>query len=268
MQRSDNVRPVIIKRKRVVAGDGHHGGAWKVAYADFVTAMMAFFLMLWLLGSVEDDQRKGIADYFSDTLAVRSDSAGGDSIMWGESLSVVDSLTDQIATRERYRADMEALELVVEALEAAIAMDELLGDAFEHVAIRMTDEGLLIEIFDLDGRSLFERDTAEPRPVLETLTIILVDVFQTVSNQVAITAHSRSFPTVFLENPVWRLTLERAEMTKTLLEQNGLQDARLHRVTGNADRVPAITPHTAARNNRLELVLLLQSAEDLDTEQR
>lgn len=62
MQRSDNVRPVVIKRKKIVKGDGHHGGAWKVAYADFVTAMMAFFLMLWLLGSVEEDKRKGIAE--------------------------------------------------------------------------------------------------------------------------------------------------------------------------------------------------------------
>ena len=259
MQRSDNVRPVVIKRKRVVAGDGHHGGAWKVAYADFVTAMMAFFLMLWLLGSVEDDKRQGLADYFSDTLAIESSSAGSDAIMWGESLSVEDSITDQVATRERYRADLEALELIVEALETLVLEDDILGDAFEHVAIRMTDEGLLIEIFDLDGRPLFENDGAEPRPVLMTITAVLVDAFQTVINPVAVTAHSRSFPTVFLENPVWRMTLDRAEMTKQLLEQAGLQENRLHRVTGNADRVPAVSPSTAARNNRLELVLLLQS---------
>ena len=261
MQRSDNVRPVIIKRKRVVAGDGHHGGAWKVAYADFVTAMMAFFLMLWLLGSVEEEQRKGLADYFSETLAIESSSAGSDSILWGEALSSVDSVTDQIATRERYRADLEALELIVESLETLVATDEFLGDAFAHVAIRMTDEGLLIEIFDLDGRPLFENDSAEPRPVLRTITTVLVDAFQTVINPVAVTAHSRSFPTVFLENPVWRMTLERAEMTKQLLEQAGLHDTRMHRVTGNADRVPAVTPATAARNNRLELVLLLQKPE-------
>ena len=68
MQKTDNVRPIIIKRKKVSGGGGHHGGAWKVAYADFVTAMMAFFLMLWLLGSADDEQRKGIADYFSPTL--------------------------------------------------------------------------------------------------------------------------------------------------------------------------------------------------------
>lgn len=258
MKGSDNVRPVIIKRKRVVAGDGHHGGAWKVAYADFVTAMMAFFLMLWLLGSVEDEKRKGLADYFSATFAIQSDSAGSDGVFGGVALSIVDSITDDIATRERYRADLELLELVVESLETRIATDELLGEAFEHVAIRMTDEGLLIEVFDLDDRPLFEAETHQPRPVLRLLTDVITEAFLTVSNPVAIAAHARSFPAVFLENPVWTMTIGRAEAMKLLMEASGLPELRVHRVTGNADRVPSVSPATAARNNRIELVLLLR----------
>ncbi|MCC5954715.1 MAG: chemotaxis protein MotB [Natronohydrobacter sp.] len=258
MKGSDNVRPVIIKRKRVVAGDGHHGGAWKVAYADFVTAMMAFFLMLWLLGSVEEEKRKGVADYFSATFAIQSNSAGSDGVLGGESLSVIESITDSIATRERYRADLELLEMVVEALESQIAADEILGEAFEHVAIRMTDEGLLIELFDLDDRPLFEAETHQPRPVLRLLTDVITDAFLTVSNPVAITAHARSFPAVFLENPVWTMTIGRAEAMKQLMEAAGLPELRVHRVTGNADRMPSVSPATAARNNRLELILLLR----------
>ena len=118
MARSDNVRPIIIKRKKIVAGGGHHGGAWKVAYADFVTAMMAFFLMLWLLGSVTDDERKGIADYFSPTFAVDSQSSGGDGALGGSSISTIASLTDEIATAEAYQAESQALQDVADRFAA------------------------------------------------------------------------------------------------------------------------------------------------------
>lgn len=261
MQRSDNVRPVIIKRKRVVAGGGHHGGAWKVAYADFVTAMMAFFLMLWLLGSVEEDQRKGVADYFSDTFAVQSDSAGGEGFMGGTSLSVTESVTDEIATREEHDSEVENLQSIVDTLEQRIAADDILGEAFSHVAIRMTDEGLVFELFDLDTSPLFDFEDNQPRPVLRLLTEVFADVFATVSNPLAITAHSRSFPTVFLENPVWSMTIARAQGVQHLMQASGFPEPRMHRVTGNADRVPATSPPTAARNNRIELVLLLQAIE-------
>ncbi|TVP72767.1 MAG: chemotaxis protein MotB [Rhodobacteraceae bacterium] len=259
MQRSDNVRPIIIKRKKVVSGDGHHGGAWKVAYADFVTAMMAFFLMLWLLGSVEDEQRKGIADYFSDIQAVQSQSSGGDGVMGGEALSQVESLAEALAEQEISKSDLEALDTIVDAIETQIAGDELLGEAFEHVAIRMTDEGLLIELFDLEDRPLFNPDDGTPRPVLIALADVLSNAFSTVTNPVAVQTHSRSFPTVFLQNPVWDLTISRAITMQRLMLDQGLPESRIHRVTGNADRAPAISPTTAARNNRVELILLLQS---------
>ena len=84
---ADNeVRPLIIKRKKVISGGGHHGGAWKVAYADFVTAMMAFFMLMWLLNATTEKQRKGIADYFSPTIAINRVSGGGDGAFGGESV--------------------------------------------------------------------------------------------------------------------------------------------------------------------------------------
>ena len=86
MSTETNTRPLIIKRKKVSGGDGHHGGAWKVAYADFVTAMMAFFMMMWLLNATTEQQRKGIADYFSPTIPITRISGGGDGSFGGESV--------------------------------------------------------------------------------------------------------------------------------------------------------------------------------------
>lgn len=260
MQRSDNVRPIIIKRKKVVSGGGHHGGAWKVAYADFVTAMMAFFLMLWLLGAVSEDQRKGIADYFSETHAIQSDSSGADGVMSGMSLSVEESLTDRIATRERALAQTTAFQELAEALQNLGLQDAALSEAFNHIAIRMTDEGLVVELFDLEEAALFDRETIEPRAVLQILISVIAEVFATVTNQIAVGVHSRSFPSVILDDPVWPLTVSRAQAVQGMLIENGLGDERFQRVTGHADRSPADPKPTAVRNNRIELILLRSDA--------
>src|SRR6056297_4332044 len=86
----DNAAPVIIKRKKVTGGDGHHGGAWRVAYADFVTAMMAFFLLMWLLNATTEDQRKGLADYFSPSIPVHTTAGGGSGPFGGSSVTSED----------------------------------------------------------------------------------------------------------------------------------------------------------------------------------
>ena len=106
------VAPIIVKRKKVIAG-GHHGGAWKVAYADFVTAMMAFFLLMWLLGATNEKQRKGIADYFNPTIPVNKVSGGGDGAFGGDSIFSQNTLarngtgTGVIATSESGEESLE-----------------------------------------------------------------------------------------------------------------------------------------------------------------
>src|SRR5690554_3047370 len=89
--------PIIIKRKKVVSGGGHHGGAWKVAYADFVTAMMAFFMLMWLLGTTTEDQRKGLSDYFSPSIPITRDSGGGDGLFGGNSMFTTEALQEETA---------------------------------------------------------------------------------------------------------------------------------------------------------------------------
>ena len=95
MTTHNNVAPIIIKRKKIIVSGGHHGGAWKVAYADFVTAMMAFFMLMWLLNATTEQQRKGIADYFSPTFAINRTSGGGDSSFVGDSVFTENTLTRQ-----------------------------------------------------------------------------------------------------------------------------------------------------------------------------
>ena len=103
MAKDNELAPIIIKRKKVIAGGGHHGGAWKVAYADFVTAMMAFFMLMWLLNATTEKQRKGIADYFAPTISVSRVSGGGDGSFGGDSVFSENTLArnGQGATMER-----------------------------------------------------------------------------------------------------------------------------------------------------------------------
>ncbi|NBB97274.1 MAG: chemotaxis protein MotB [Alphaproteobacteria bacterium] len=257
MDRSDNVRPIIIKRKKVVAGGGHHGGAWKVAYADFVTAMMAFFLMLWLLGSVSDDERKGVADYFSPTTAIDSATSGGDGAFGGTSLSTVTSVTDEVATAEAFQSENERLQDVAEKFAALAGESAYAEELLRHINIRLTDEGLLFELTDLPDAPLFDPDTAVPRPVLVQLARLITDAMRVVENPLALGVHSQSFPAVLRDNPVWRLTVQRAQAMRGLAEQSGFDPERVKRVTGHADRSLADkTNAMAPQNNRIDMVLL------------
>ena len=104
MANDQTVAPVIIKRKKIIAADGHHGGAWKVAYADFLTAMMAFFMLMWLLNATTEQQKKGIADYFSPTLAINRSSGGGDSSFIGDTV-----FTEEILTRQGVSASTKII---------------------------------------------------------------------------------------------------------------------------------------------------------------
>ncbi|ROU03227.1 flagellar motor protein MotB [Histidinibacterium lentulum] len=268
--------PIIVKRKKVVVAGGHHGGAWKVAYADFVTAMMAFFMLMWLLNATTEQQRKGIADYFSPTIPINRISGGGDGAFGGDNIFVEDRLAENgdVATVESAgNEETVAFEQGTDDSDAEPAQvaalreveDQLLGrggesliseNALRHVVTRLTDEGLIIELFDLDDARLFEPGTAIPRPVTEELARIFARVFALVENDVAVDGHTRSRPVVLAENPVWDLSINRASAFRRLMEEAGLDRGRLVRVTGHADRELATRNALDVRNNRLEVILL------------
>ncbi|MFV0359058.1 flagellar motor protein MotB [Tropicimonas sp.] len=264
--------PVIVKRKKVVGGGGHHGGAWKVAYADFVTAMMAFFMLMWLLNATTEKQRKGIADYFSPTIPLSRTSGGGNGSLDGDSVFTEDTLTqhgvgglrlpnsppDGSASEKSAGMTGES-EPTLEELEQVLlgSGGELLAteNAMRHVVTRLTDEGLVVELFSLDGAPLFGDGTGEPTDLLTDLVAMVGRVFLMASNPVAVKGYSRSYAVVLRHNPAWDESLSRAGTVRDMISLAiGMQ--RVERVTGLADRQPVAENPMSMRNDRIELVLL------------
>lgn len=280
MDARSNAAPVIIKRKKVVSGGGHHGGAWKVAYADFVTAMMAFFLLMWLLGATTEKQRKGIADYFSPTVPINrvsgggSGAFGGDTIFSEQSLAKSGTGAENLHSTESHQARGDtgvmsdgASAGLTEADAAAFSEidDRLRGrsgeslasdDVLRHIVTRVTDEGLIIEIFDVGDATLFVSDQSEPTDTLREIARVIAMVATPIVNDIAIAGHTRARPVTLVENPVWDLSAARANRTRILLEDSGIARARMRRLTGHADRSPATADPMSPRNNRLEVTFL------------
>ncbi|MGR3498958.1 MAG: flagellar motor protein MotB [Limimaricola soesokkakensis] len=267
--------PVIIKRKKVVAGGGHHGGAWKVAYADFVTAMMAFFMLMWLLNATTEQQRKGLADYFAPTIAISRTSGGGDKVLAGDSLSSSERLSasgvDGASSAAlpplaedpprppgegAALAEVAALRNIEEVLLGRGGESLVAREALRHVVTRLTEEGLVIEIFARAGAPIFAPGETAPLPVTTQLLGLVAQAAALVENPVAVAAHLAARPVVLADNPVWRLSSGRAEAAREGLVAAGLAPARMRRVTGLGDRDPSAEGPAAPRSDRLEITLL------------
>jgi chemotaxis protein MotB len=276
---ADEKAPIIIKRKKVIAADGHHGGAWKVAYADFVTAMMAFFMLMWLLNATTEQQRKGLADYFTPTIAIARVSGGGDGAFGGDSMVAANTLpqngqgglpstpTTEASSDgnpgnigEDDGANLEDLEEVIEGLVGNGGESLISESAKKHINVRVTDKGLVIELFDLNGDPLFEPDTAKPTETLKELTTVMAELFQLVKNPVTIGAHTRSFAPILIQNPAWSLSAERANQQRLLLLSAGLPEARIEQLIGFGQQKPLELNSMAIENNRLEITLLRDSS--------
>ncbi|MEL6642563.1 MAG: flagellar motor protein MotB [Pseudomonadota bacterium] len=273
--------PILIKRKKVVSGDGHHGGAWKVAYADFVTAMMAFFMLMWLLGATTEKQRKGIADYFNPTIPVVRASGGGQGAFGGDSVYSENTLAQngtgaglarpteaRQARGDSGTSPAEANDASENGLVSEDALKDierrLLAAAGEsmfsellrrHVVTRISDEGLVVELFDTDDTILVD-DQGRATPQLRSLMSQILPVFAVVTNQIAIKGHVRAQPLVVRENRSWERSTQRADIVRGLIEAEPSFAARVQRVSGLADRIPAASDPMSVRNDRIEIVLL------------
>jgi chemotaxis protein MotB len=268
--------PIIIKRKKVISGGGHHGGAWKVAYADFVTAMMAFFLLMWLLNATTEKQRKGIADYFNPTIPINRISGGGDGAFGGESVFTEETLaqngtgasSSQAASSESSTSGEATSEVQTQHSDAAGYSDiqELItafsgesmaaDEAMRHIITRVTDEGMVIELFDIAGEPLFEPLSSTPTDVMILLMELMGRVTAIVENGIATTSHVQSQPIVLNDISVWGLSTDRAHEVRSMLENSNIPSTRVQRVTGFADRKPLSRNPMAIRNNRIEIILL------------
>ncbi|WP_037314206.1 flagellar motor protein MotB [Ruegeria halocynthiae] len=273
-----NAAPIIIKKKRVSGGDGHHGGAWKVAYADFVTAMMAFFMLMWLLNATTEKQRKGLADYFSPTIPVNPVSGGGDGAfggnnMFSEKTMVMDGSgaskrTPTVARKARgsvgvnmdggrdSHEDFSSLEAqLLGRTGESMVSDKVL----KHIVTRVTDQGLVVELFATKDQPLFESGTNQPTPMLRALSLLVARSSDLVTNAMAVEGHVGASPVVLAQNPAWDLSTSRAQVVRQLLEDKGVAEPRLHRVTGHADRKLSDENPMAPRNNRIEIIFLRAS---------
>ncbi|MDB5737264.1 MAG: OmpA/MotB protein [Sphingomonas bacterium] len=272
-------RPIIIVKK-IVAGEhaGHHGGAWKVAYADFVTAMMAFFLLLWILGATTEKQRKGIADYFSPTLVeMREKSAGSNGPFGGDSIIAKDKYAHRasqtgsksitipkdasggqkegaaaIRTRDRIRfTQLKA------KIQSQMAANRKLNALAPHVRFTETPEGLRIDIVDGADFSMFNLGSDQLVARAADLIGEVSSTIANVPNGVIVRGHTDALPyTAGRQVNNWTLSSARAEATRKRLADGGVAADRFLRIEGVADREPYMPSDLYdPRNRRMSITL-------------
>jgi len=261
--------PIIVKKVTVVAG-GHHGGAWKVAYADFVTAMMAFFLLMWLLGATTEKQRKGIADYFTPTLVkMRQNSAGSNGLLGGSSITDVDNYPNrqgQTGTktmtipRDATGGPKEGagkIKRMQESLKAKLEKSAALRRLSRQVRMVDTTEGVRIDLVDDAQFAMFRLGTTVLSPEAAQLLAAIGQTIAPEPGSVTVRGHTDSLP--YRPGDVannWSLSAGRAEATRQSLMINGIGEDRFRRIEGVADREPLIrdNPHDP-RNRRISIVV-------------
>ncbi|MCB9972555.1 MAG: flagellar motor protein MotB [Hyphomonas sp.] len=272
----------IIKRKKVVKGEGHHGGAWKVAYADFVTAMMAFFLLMWLLNATTEDQRKGIADYFSPTVPISRISGGGSDGLNGSSIMTEDNYArmgtgasrDQTVANPYERnpddkpitepvreknSDQEAEQAITDQLESLKESLENDGRQLsDHLLIKMSAEGIVLEITDSENAPLFPVGRSDPSNLLTEMLGLVATTFQSFENDIKIVGHTDSLSYrdgASYDN--WNLSADRANAARKLLIADGMDAHRILEVSGKADTDPLVKDSPdAAQNRRISITIL------------
>ncbi|OAO01800.1 flagellar motor protein MotB [Sphingomonadales bacterium EhC05] len=273
-----NQPPIIVKKIIVEEHGGHHGGAWKVAYADFVTAMMAFFLLMWLLGATNEKQRKALADYFAPTLVqMRENSAGADGMFGGDSITAKDnyphkaaqtgtrSITiprdatgtqDDKGKNHRSKKDLDAKEFEKKIREQ-LAKDPKKLALLKNIRFTDTEEGLRIDLIDEANFSMFALATDRLNDKARVLIGEVAKIVATVDNQIVIRGHTDSLPYASgksMNN--WLLSSARAEATRKELVSQSVRPSRMHRIEGVADTEP-YNPEDRAddRNRRISITL-------------
>ncbi|WP_374420756.1 flagellar motor protein MotB [Novosphingobium arvoryzae] len=265
--------PIIVKKVTVVEG-GHHGGAWKVAYADFVTAMMAFFLLLWLLGATTEKQRKGLADYFTPTLVkLKEGSAGSNGMLGGSSITDVDNYPNragQTGTKsmtiprdttggpKEGGERVKKMQQMQQRLAAKLAQDQRLARLAKQVRMVDTTQGIRIDLVDDADFSMFQLGTTvltgEAAQLLDAIGAMIGPELGAIS----IRGHTDALPWrggMGANN--WSLSAGRAEATRQALLRDGIPEARFRRIEGVADREPLIRDKPEdPRNRRISILLM------------
>ncbi|WP_375176188.1 flagellar motor protein MotB [Pseudooceanicola sp.] len=315
-------RPIIIKKVDGDGGGGHHGGGWKVAYADFMTAMMAFFLLLWILAASDEEALRGLADYFTPSLSQAGGTGqgmldgtviasngrqGGSNSPQGDTrlptfgmenpLAVFDSRlrdtektetiveyesdedgtmeekqeereasaaeeeAEKQALQEQYQAEMAQREAEMSELERGIRQHidsrQDLADLGENLRFDRTPEGLLVQIVDQEGKSMFTRGSARVDTRTRDLIRIIGEAIVDMQNDIVITGHTDAVPFANSQGySNWELSADRANATRRVLIDTGVSPARIKRISGLAatDLLNPADPE-AAENRRINVLL-------------
>ena len=276
--KDDKKRPIIIKKIKKVSGHGHHGGAWKVAYADFVTAMMAFFLLLWLISTSSKDTLAGLAEYFTPTEGIKDSQGIG--FKGGKSDDDLGTMKNKLSApglvsgrtptgvapdnpenQSQVQGDQEAnlFKQGATALEQKFTHDTALQQFRDNVSAQQTPDGLQIDIMDSDKYSMFDRGTARLTTQGRLILGAMVPIVKKMPNFITITGHTDASPaeTGQAEYTNWELSADRAQTVRRFLLDSGLEQERTQKVIGMADR-QLYTPQDprGPKNRRVALVLL------------
>ncbi len=277
------LQPIIVKKVKK-GGHSAHGGAWKIAYADFVTAMMAFFLLMWLLGSTTEGDKKGIADYFQAPLKVAmfGGSGAGDSSSvvkgGGEDLTrqggqvkkgevkAPDKTYNLRALREEQRkAETARMAQLKDKVEETLALNPQLAALGGQIKLELTKEGLRIQIVDEGNRPMFDSGSAVVKPYMRDLLRELGAVLSDVPNRLTIEGHTDAQPFSSGERGYsnWELSADRANASRREMVTGGLPEARMLRVQGLASSklLDAQAP-TSPANRRISIIVMNRDAED------
>ena len=276
------IQPIIIKRVKKGGGHGHHGGAWKIAYADFVTAMMAFFLLMWLLGSTTKGDLQGIADHFNTPLkvALAGGSGSGDSssiikgggedltrtvgqVKRGDVEQAHRNVNLQAMPADAQRAEAQA-KRVKAKVEEAIERNPKLRELRSQVRMEVTTEGLRIQIVDDQNRPMFDSGAAVVKPYMRELLGEIARVLNEVDSRITLTGHTDAAPFSGGERGYsnWELSADRANASRRELIAAGIDERKVLRVVGLAAVMPldAAAPN-APINRRISILVMNRSAE-------
>jgi chemotaxis protein MotB len=284
---------IIIKKIKKGDHGGHHGGAWKVAYADFVTAMMAFFLLMWLINTTSPEQKRGIADYFAPA-SVSPTTSGSGGILGGTSLAdsgtrasgskdiiqalapeappnVTDSGQSQTQSAAQsqgaeQKADDAALTSAAQSLRQAMQDMPELAELSKQIIVDQTPEGLRIQLVDQEGRSMFKEGSAEPNDRAKLLLQAVAKVVNKLPNRVTIAGHTSADAGGAKPASDWALSSARADASRQILQNAGVDADRIYQVAGKAASDPLYPDDPMLPGNRRITVMLLREAPVLPTD--
>jgi chemotaxis protein MotB len=281
----DIVRPIIVKKIKK-SGGGHHGGAWKIAYADFVTAMMAFFLLMWLLGSTTKAQKEGISEYFKTPLMVAL--SGGTSVGASDTLikggggkdmtkkqgqvKPVDgakgkekSVDIKDAQEAVKKAEVAKLEELKAKMEEAIQDSPTLSKFKSQLLLDITSEGLRVQIVDDQNRAMFESSKTEMQPYAKQILQELGKVLNGVTNKISLSGHTDAAAYTNGEKGYsnWELSADRANASRRELVAGGMDETKLLRVVGLSSASLLNTEDPLdPKNRRISIVVMNKQAEE------